>query len=711
MNRSTRYTAIVTAGLLIIMSAAGCSRRQPLPPPVPPDAEQRPRELTIHGHTRIDNYYWLNQRDDPAVIAYLEAENRYKDAMLAHTGNLQRALYDEIVDRFPKSDESVPYLDNGYYYTTRFEKDAEYPLYVRTAAGDGGREEIILDVNALAAGYRYYAAAELTISPDNRYLCFGEDTLSRRKYTIRIKDLETGDMLADRIPNTTANAVWANDSRTLFYATKDSTLRPDKIWRHRRGTDPSQDELVYHEKDNTFDVHVTRSKSGVYIFINATSTLSSEVWFLEADTPAETFRRFQRRGDDFEYSVFHRGDLFYILTNHKAENFKLMTAPTDRYAKRYWRELIPHRHDVLLQNLELFNDYLVLQERKEGLNHLRIIDQESGEDHYIEFREDAYVASISVNKEMDSDVLRYSYSSLTTPNSTFDYTMNTRETRLLKEEPVLGGFDKNDYSSERVFARADDGTMVPVSLVYRKGMQKNGRNPLLLYGYGSYGYSMEPRFSSVRLSLLDRGFIYAIAHIRGGQEMGRFWYEEGKLFNKRNTFTDFINCAEYLVHEQYTSPAYLFAEGGSAGGLLMGAVINMAPELFNGVIASVPFVDVVTTMLDETIPLTTSEYDEWGNPNKKEYYDYMLSYSPYDNVTARDYPALLVTTGLHDSQVQYWEPAKWVAKLRDLKTDDNPLLFHINMDYGHGGASGRFQRYREVAMEYAFLLDRLGIHK
>lgn len=711
MNRHARTAIYISVSLLIALMAGGCRSRQTVSMPAPPDAEQIPKELTIHNHTRIDNYYWLNQRGDPAVLAYLNAENAYKDALLAHTKPLQKRLYREIVDRFQKSDESVPYPDNEYYYSTRFPGDAEYPVYLRRSAVTGSTPEVLLDVNEMAHGHRYYAAAGLTVSPDNRYLVFGEDTLSRRKYTIRIKDLKTGILLADQISNTTGNAVWANDSETLFYATKDSTLRPDKIWRHRRGTDPAHDELVYHEKDNTFDVHVTRSKSGAYIFINATSTLSSEVWFLKADTPLDPFTRFQRRSSDFEYSVYHGRNIFYILTNYKAENFRLMTASPDRYAKRYWRDLIPHRHDVLIRNAEPFNDYLVLQERKEGLNRLRIIDLKNSEDHYIDFDEDTYVASISINKEMKSNVLRFSYSSLTTPNSTFDYTMDTREKKLLKEEPVLGRFDKNNYRSKRIFARADDGTSVPISLVYRKGMKKNGRNPLLLYGYGSYGYSMEPRFSPVRLSLLDRGFIYAIAHIRGGQEMGRFWYEEGKLLNKRNTFTDFIDCAEYLITEKFTSPDYLFAQGGSAGGLLMGAVVNMAPRLFNGVIASVPFVDVVTTMLDETIPLTTSEYDEWGNPNEKKYYDYMLSYSPYDNVKAQDYPALLVTTGLHDSQVQYWEPAKWVAKLRDLKTDDNPLLFHINMDYGHGGASGRFRRYREVAMEYAFMLDRLGIQK
>ncbi len=697
--------------LVVFLFVWGCGRQASLDlSPIPPRAQKIPHRLTIHGDTRIDNYYWLNQRENPEVIDYLKAENAYTDSVLAPTRGLQKKLYKEMLGRIKKSDESVPYFKNGYWYYSKYVKNGEYPIYLRKKALDG-EDEVLLDVNELARGYSFYQATGLAVSTDNHLLAFGEDTVSRRKYTIRFKNLDTGEILADRLLNTTGGAVWAADNQTVFYVTKDSTLRPHKIWRHKLGTNVAEDVEIYHESDNTFVTYVYKSKSDRFIYIASASTLSSETRFLPADRPEDDFRIIQKRAPDYEYRVYDYKDSFYILTNYKAENFRLMQAPISSPGRSHWEEIIPHRKDVLLQGIEVFDDFLVLNERKNGLVELRVMDQKDGTDYYIDFGEEAYTASISINPEMASKKLRFAYTSMTTPYTTYDYNMETREKTLLKQDEVLGGFDSADYHTERLYAPAEDGTPVPISLVYRKGLVKDGSAPLLIYGYGSYGYSMEPRFSSTRLSLLDRGFVYAIAHIRGGQEMGRYWYEDGKLLKKRNTFTDFTDCARYLVQQKFTSPEHLYAQGGSAGGLLMGAVANLAPDLFHGIIANVPFVDVVTTMLDETIPLTTGEYDEWGNPNKKKYYDYMLSYSPYDNVTAKAYPALLVTTGLHDSQVQYWEPAKWVAKLRALKTDSNPLLLKINMSFGHGGASGRFERLREEAMEMAFIFSLEGITK
>ncbi|MBC7187068.1 MAG: S9 family peptidase, partial [Calditrichaeota bacterium] len=573
-------------------------------------------------------------------------------------------------------------------------------------------EEVILDVNTMAIGHPFYSVTGVAVSPDNRWVAFGVDTVSRRRHTIYFKDLLTGETLAEAIPNTTGQAVWANDNKTVFYVSKDTTtLRPERVFRHVLGTNPAEDVEVYHEKDSTFSVYAHKSKSRQYVFLVCSSTLSSEVRFLDADNPTGSFALVQPRERNHEYSVAHVGDKFYIVTNFEAKNFRLMETDVATPGKAHWREVIPHRDDVLLEDVEVFNDYLAVSERKNGLRQLRIISQADKSEHYLDFGEEAYFAHPTDNMEMDTHVLRYAYTSLTTPLTIYDYDMVARTKTLLKQQEVLGGFRQENYQTERVYAPANDGTLIPISLVYRKGMVKDGSHPLLLYGYGSYGASTEATFSSPVLSLLDRGFIYAIAHIRGGSEMGRQWYEDGKLLKKKNTFTDFINCAEYLVREKYTSPDRLFARGGSAGGLLMGAVVNMRPDLFKGVIANVPWVDVVTTMLDESIPLTTSEYDEWGNPHVKEYYDYMLSYSPYDNVTAQAYPALFVTTGLHDSQVQYFEPAKWVAKLRELKTDNNLLVLHTDMHSGHGGASGRFERFKRTAMEYAFLLDQVGIRE
>jgi len=677
-----------------------------------PVAIKIPVELTKHGHTRIDDYYWLRERENPEVIKYLEEENAYFDTMMSGTKQLQEKLYNEIVGRIKQTDMSVPYLQECYYYYTRFEEGKEYPIYCRKPGSLEAEEEVLLNVNDLAEGYSYYHVGGISVSPDNSMIAYGVDTVGRRNYTIYIKKLLTGELLPDAIPSTTGSATWANDNKTLFYSKKDeTTLRPFQIYRHILGSEPSGDRLIYQENDETFYCAVFKTKSRKYIMIVSGSTLSTEYRFIDAGRPDDPFKIIQPRVRELEYSIDHFGDKFYIVTNLDAKNFRLMETPVDAPGKENWKELIPHREDVFLTGIDIFREYLVVSERKNGLTDIRVIRWDDKSEHHIDFGEEAYLAYTSVNREFDTEILRYGYTSLTTPGSVFDYNMKTKEKTLLKQEEVLGGYDLTQYETRRLYAPAADGTPIPISIVYRKGLQKNGKNPLLLYGYGSYGITIDPSFSSVRLSLIDRGFVFAIAHIRGGQINGRSWYEDGKLLKKMNTFNDFNTCAEFLINEKYTSPQHLYAMGGSAGGLLMGAIINMQPELYNGIVAAVPFVDVVTTMLDETIPLTTGEYDEWGNPNEKEYFDYILSYSPYDNVKPGNYPHMLVTTGLHDSQVQYWEPAKWVAKLRDMKTDNNLLLMYTNMDTGHGGASGRYQRYRESARDYAFLLMLEGIKK
>jgi oligopeptidase B len=676
-----------------------------------PVAEKIRKELNTHGHIRIDNYYWLNERSNPKVIQYLKAENAYTKAVMKDTEKLQKKLYDEIVGRIKQTDMSVPYFENGYFYYTRYEDGKEYPLYCRKKENMEGKEEVMLNVNEMAKGREYYHVADYNVSMNNNLVAFGVDTVGRRLYTIYFKDLVTGKILDDRIPNTLGSVAWSNDNNTVFYALKDKvTLRSFKILKHKLGVE-LPDENVYEEKDDTYSINVYKTKSRKYIIIGSYSTLSNEYRFADADSPEPDFILFHPRERKLEYDIDHFENKFFIRTNLDAINFRLMETPVNKTGKENWIEIIPHRDDALIEDFELFRDYLVIDERIKGLTQLRIINMRNGNEHYIDFGEQAYTSWISTNPEFNTEILRFGYSSLTTPNSTYDYNMRTKEKKLMKQQEVLGDFNHENYISERLFAPADDGTQIPVSLVYRKGIDKSGNNPLLLYGYGSYGITSEPAFSSVILSLLDRGFIYAIAHVRGEQILGRKWYEDGKLLKKRNTFTDFNNCAEYLIRENYTDTGRLFAMGGSAGGLLIGAIINMKPELYRAVIASVPFVDIVTTMLDESIPLTTAEYDEWGNPNQKEYYNYMLSYSPYDNVRPVNYPAILVTTGLHDSQVQYWEPAKWVAKLREIKKDNNLLLLYTNMDTGHSGATGRFKRYKETALEYAFLLKQLGINK
>jgi oligopeptidase B len=665
-----------------------------------------PTRLEKHGHERIDDYYWLRERDNPEVLAYLRAENEQAEQAMALSQLSEQQLFDEIKARFKQTDMSVPYRRDGYYYYTRYEEAREYPIFARKQGALDQPEEIMLDANLLAAGQEFFAIGGWAVSAERNLLAYTVDTQGRRVYTTYFKNLATGETLADVIPEVSENLTWANDNRTLFYAKQDpTTLRAYQIYRHVLGSDPAQDELVFEETDETFAAYVFKTKSRKYLLIVSTHTLSQEYRFLEADNPTGAFRVFWPRERDHEYHLDHFEDRFLIRTNDQAKNFRLMVTAVDKPQKQHWRELIPHREDVFLGDFEIFKDHFVLEERKRGLVELRVMPWVGGGEHYLAFEEPAYQVNLGTNLEFDTTTLRFDYTSMRTPLSIYDYDMVTREKILLKQEEVLGGFNLVDYVTERLYASVPDGTEIPLSIVYRKGIERDGQNPLLLYGYGAYGFSIDPAFASPRLSLIDRGFVYAIAHVRGGQELGRQWYEDGRLLNKKNTFTDFIACAEYLIREKFTNPGRLFAMGRSAGGLLMGAVANMRPDLFKGVVAEVPFVDVITTMLDPSIPLTTGEYDEWGDPNQKEYYDYMLSYSPYDNVEAKDYPNLLITGGLHDSQVQYWEPAKWAAKLRALKTDKNRLLLKTNMDAGHGGASGRFKRHHETAFSYAFLLD------
>lgn len=676
-----------------------------------PVARIIPQQLTMHGHTRTDNYFWLKERENPEVLAYLQAENAYTDAMTAQTKEMQDALFTEMKSRIREKDESVPYKYDDYYYYVRYEEGREYPLHCRKKGSMDAAEELIIDENERAEGHDFYSLGEYEVSPDHRILGYTEDTVSRRLYVLRFKDLSTGKEFPETITNVAGDLAWANDNKTVFYTRKDvNTLQENKVYRHVLGTDPRTDVLVFEEKDDAFSLGVESTKSQRYVFIESSSTLATEIRFIDADHPEGTFTVFLPREKDHEYEVIHDRDKFYIITNWKAQNFRLMETPVSNTAhKEQWKEVIPHREDVLLEGMDVFRDHLVIEERKEGLLHLRVMDKQHHTEHYIDFGEPAYTAWLDEVPEYNTDVMRFRYTSLTTPVSTYDYNMRSQQKTLLKQQAVLGTFDKNNYVTERVYVPAADGAKIPVSIVYRKDFKKDGTHPLYQYAYGSYGSSTDVYFSSTRLSLLDRGFAFAICHIRGGQEMGRHWYEDGKLLKKKNTFTDFIACSDYLVSHHYTGTDRLVASGGSAGGLLMGAVANMRPDLYGVIVADVPFVDVVTTMLDESIPLTTYEYDEWGNPNDRKYYDYMLSYSPYDNVKAQAYPNMLVTTGLHDSQVQYWEPAKWVAKLRSMKTDNKLLLLKTNMEAGHGGASGRFEGLKEIAFEYAFLLDVLKV--
>ncbi len=673
-----------------------------------PTAEKQPKTLSIHEHDRVDNYYWMNDRENPMVIDYLNAENEYYAASTAHTQEFQDSLFEEMKARIKEDDTSVPYKLNGYWYQVKYEIGTDYPIYTRRKGSMDAEEEIMFDCNAMAKGHSYFNLAGISVSPDNTYAAFGVDTVSRRKYTIQIKNLKTGEILPEKIETTTGGSTWANDNQTLFYTRKDDqTLRSNQIFKHKLGNEVTEDLLVFEETDETFSTYIYKSKSKDYLIIGSSSTMSDEYQILNANTPDENFKLFSKRRRGLEYDIAHYESDFYIVTNKDdAQNFKLMKTPISSTSEDNWEEVIPHRKDVLLEGIDIFKDYLVTSERYNGLTRIRVQKWDNSDEYYLPFTSETYTARTTTNVDFDTDLLRYSYNALTTPSSVIEFDMKQKTETVLKEQEVKDpNFDKTNYLSERIWATARDGKQIPVSIVYKKGIERNGKNPLLQYGYGSYGATMDPYFSTTRLSLLDRGFIYAIAHVRGGEYLGREWYEDGKLLSKRNTFTDFIDVSSYLIEQKYTSPEHLYAMGGSAGGLLMGAVINMAPELYNGVIAAVPFVDVVTTMLDDTIPLTTGEYDEWGNPNEKEFYEYMLSYSPYDNVEPKAYPNLLVTTGLYDSQVQYWEPAKWVAKLRELKTDTNKLFLETNMDAGHGGASGRFEALKELAKDYAFIFD------
>ncbi|MGB5941451.1 MAG: S9 family peptidase [Leeuwenhoekiella sp.] len=675
---------------------------------VPPKPNKLPKVLVKHHDKRTDDYFWMRERDSEAVLDYLNAENIYYEKMTAHTQPLQEQLFEEMRGRIKEDDASVPYFYNNYWYYTRFEKGKNYPIYARKLETLNAPEKIMFDNNLMATGHNYFNQAGYSVSEDNHWTVFGIDTISRRQYVLQFKNLQTGKVLPFQVKNTTGRAVWASDNKTVFYTRKDAeTLRSNQVFKHVMGTDASEDVLVYEEIDETFSVGIFKTKSRDFIVIASESTLTSEYRVARANSEVLHFQVVQPRERGLEYSLEHYQDHFYIITNKDgATNFKLVKTPVLATEKENWIDVIPHREEVLLEDIDIFNDFLVVDERANGLNRLNIKRWDGTEDYYVPFNSETYTAYTGVNPDFDTSKLRYVYNALDTPPTVVEFDMVTKEKTILKQTEVLGGnFKQENYETQRIWAPAKDGVQVPISLVYRKGLVLNGDNPLLQYAYGSYGHTSEPSFSSTRLSLLDRGFIFAIAHVRGGEYLGRRWYEDGKLYKKRNTFTDFIACSAYLIEKQYTRPSRLYAYGGSAGGLLMGAVANLAPQLYNGIIAAVPFVDVVTTMLDDSIPLTTGEYDEWGDPNVKEYYDYMKSYSPYDQVTAQDYPNILVTTGYHDSQVQYWEPAKWVAKLRDCNSSNTVILFETNMDAGHGGASGRFEALKETAKEYAFLLD------
>jgi oligopeptidase B len=684
---------------------------QPAVKPQPPVARAAPMTLTLHGHDRTDNYQWLREKENPEVIQYLEAENAYTEVMMKHTEGLQSKLYEEIKSRVKQTDLTVPTRKDDYLYYTRTIEGKNYPLHCRRKGSLEGAEEILLDVNELAEGKKYCSVAAVRPSPDHKLLAFAEDYEGDETYSLRVKDLATGALRPDAIEGIDAAAEWGNDNRTLFYLTLDSTRRAYKLFRHTLGDPAEKDAELYHEADDTFGLGLSKSRSRKFIVLDHRSTLTREVHVIDADQPAGSLALIEPRKRGHEYDIEHHGDRFFIVTNDQAKNFRLMETPVASPGQAHWKEVIPHRASVKLDDVQAFADHLVIRERDEGLPRLRVRNLKDNSDHMVAFDEPAYSVFPTGNEEFNIETFRFTYQSLITPRSVFDYNMNSRKRELLKQDEVLGGFDPKNYVSERIFAKAADGTRIPISLAYRKGLSRDGKNPAMLVGYGSYGFPMDAFFSSDRVSLLDRGFVFAQASIRGGGDMGRPWYEDGKLLKKKNTFTDFIACAEHLIAEKYTSSDRLAISGGSAGGLLMGAVVNMRPDLFKAVIAHVPFVDVINTMLDPTIPLTTMEYDEWGNPNDKQYYEYMYSYSPYDNVEAKDYPTMLVKTGLNDPRVAYWEPAKWVARLRATKTDKNPLLFKTRMEAGHGGASGRYDRWKDTAFDYAFVLDALGVRE
>jgi len=711
----------ILPSLLLITTALSCTNKDnkmetyKWPAANPPIAEIKPTTRILHGDTVVDNYYWMidyfkKGPDSTKVVDYLTAENKYVDTMMSGTKAFREDLFKELKGRVKEKDESVPYLENGYYYYRKTEDGKQYYKLCRKKGSLDAPEEILMDVDEMAKGHPYYSVSGYTVSPDNKMMAYGVDSVSRRQYVLHVKDLETGKIYKDKVDNTEGYAVWAADNKSMFYTAKNpTTLLSEKIKKHILGTDAATDVVVYEEKDKSNYIGVAKVKSGKFILIYSSATMSDEIRMIPADQPTAAFKVFTPRTKDVKYDVVALDDKFLIVTNWDAQNFRLMETPLDKPGKENWKEVIPNRKDVLLSGVDEYKDFIVLSERKNGLSQLQIKSLKSPDGHYLDFGEPTYTARNTGNPEYNSKTFRYVYTSMTTPNSVYDYNMETKAKTLLKEQEVVGGYKKEDYVTERVYATAKDGTKVPISLVYKKGLKKDGSAPLLLYGYGSYGATMDAGFSSNNLSLLNRGFVYALAHIRGGQEMGRYWYDDGKLMKKMNTFTDFIDCGNFLISEKFTSKGHLYAQGGSAGGLLMGAVINLAPDMWNGIIAQVPFVDVVNTMLDESIPLTTNEFDEWGNPKKKDAYTYMKSYSPYENIEKKAYPNMLVTTGLHDSQVQYFEPAKWVAKLRATKTDKNILLLKTDMDFGHGGASGRFDYLKDIALNYAFLFALEGI--
>lgn len=706
-----------TAPRLLALLAAALAAA-PLPPlraqtlPAPPVARVIPKTDTMHGDVRVDNYFWLRDRSNQEVIAYLEAENRYTDTVMAPTRQLQETLYQEILGRIKQTDTNVPDRIGQYFYYSRTVEGQQYPIFARRRGSMEAPEEVIFDQNQMAQGKRYYTLGAFTVSPDHRLLAFSVDTAGSERFTLMVKDLQTGQILPDRVDSVHFGATWAADNRTLFYSKTDEAHRPDRIFRHTLGAPTSQDQMVFHEPDVLFRVGIYRTKDDRYLVLTSGSFTTSEAQVVPADRPGDPFRMVAPRQKDVLYTVNHQNGRFVIRTNvDGANNFKLVTAPESDPSRASWRDLVPHRETVLLDGFDVFRDHLVLYERTNALRQIRVRDVRSGDEHVIAFEEPVYTASPGSNPEYNTSTLRFGYQSMVTPFSVFDYDMATRRRELRKQNEVLGGYDPSLYTTERTWARASDGAMVPISLVYRKPLARDGQRPMLLYAYGSYGSSTDPTFSVANLSLLDRGVVYAIAHIRGGQEMGRSWYDQGKMMNKRNTFTDFIAAAEHLVRERFTSSERLAIRGGSAGGLLMGAVVNMRPDLFKVVVADVPFVDVINTMADASIPLTAGEWEQWGNPANEAEYRYMLSYSPYDNVERKAYPTMLVTTGLNDPRVAYWEPAKWVARLRTMKTDQNPLILRTNMGAGHGGSSGRYDALRETAFRYAFILHHLGVRQ
>ena len=702
--KNVLYILFILSGLTFMTN---CSKQTP----IPPKAKIIAHRDTTFSDVRSDNYFWLRERENPDVRAYLEAENNYTEQMMQHTKPLQETLYEEMVGRIKETDESVPYRLGDYFYYTRTEEGKQYRVHCRKKGSLDAAEEILLDENEQAGGHKYFRVGVFQVSPDQNMLAWSEDTTGGEKYTVYFKNLKNGEILEDQIPDTYYSLAWANDNKTVFYNILDEAMRPYKLFRHILGTEAKDDALVYHEKDEKFFLEIKRSKSGRYLFMDLRSQITSEIRYLNAGTPQGIFKIITPRKNKVEYFAADQGKYFYIQTNDGAINFKLIRTPVNHTAKKYWQEIIPGREDITISSFELFKNYLVVFEREKGLDKIRVKENGRTDFSALTFDEADYSVWPVDNRDYNLPVLRFGYSSLKTPRTVFDYDLKTKQRTLKKQQIVLGGYDPQQYVTERLFATATDGAKIPISLIYKKGLKKDGGNPLYLYGYGSYGINIEPYFSVSRVSLLDRGFVYAIAHIRGSSTMGRMWYENGKLLHKKNTFTDFITCAEYLVNAKYTNPEKLSIAGGSAGGLLMGAVLNMRPDLFKAAAAHVPFVDVINTMLDPTLPLTVIEYEEWGNPHIEKYYRYMKSYSPYDNVQAKAYPNILITAGLNDPRVQYWEPAKWTAKLRALKTDKNLLLLKTNMGAGHGGASGRYSRLKEIAFEYAFILDRLGVAK